>query len=41
LVRTGRNPDLFEEMLRRARVFTDRYPLAGGRRLVLIEAWNE
>jgi hypothetical protein len=28
-------------MLRRARVFTDRYPIVGGRKLVLIEAWNE
>jgi hypothetical protein len=28
-------------MLRRARAFTDRHPLAGGRKLVLIEAWNE
>jgi hypothetical protein len=41
LVRTGRSPDKFEEMLRRARAFTDRHPLAGGRKLVLIEAWNE
>jgi hypothetical protein len=41
LVRTGRDPEKFEDMLRRARVFTDRYPIAGGRKLVLIEAWNE
>ena len=41
LVRTGRDPVKFEDMLRRARVFTDRYPIAGGRKLVLIEAWNE
>jgi len=41
LVRTGRDPARFEDMLRRARAFTDRYPLAGGRKLVLIEAWNE
>lgn len=41
LVRTGRSPDKFREMLRRARAFTDRHPAAGGRKLVLIEAWNE
>jgi hypothetical protein len=41
LVRTGRTPALFEDMLRRARAFTDRYPLAGRHRMVLIEAWNE
>jgi len=41
LVRTGRDPRQFEDMLRRARAFTDRYPLAGGRKVVLIEAWNE
>jgi hypothetical protein len=41
LVRTGRDPGKFEDMLRRARAFTDRYPLTGGTRLVLIEAWNE
>jgi hypothetical protein len=41
LVRTGRSPDKFKEMLRRARAFTDRHPAAGGRKLVLIEAWNE
>jgi hypothetical protein len=41
LVRTERDPEKFEDMLRRARVFTDRYPLSGGRKLVLIEAWNE
>jgi hypothetical protein len=41
LVRTGRDPDKFREMLRRARVFADRHPLAGGKKLILIEAWNE
>jgi hypothetical protein len=41
LVRTGRDPEQFEDMLRRARAFTDRHPLAGGKKLVLIEAWNE
>jgi hypothetical protein len=41
LVRTGRTPERFGDMLRRARAFADRYPLAGGRKLVLIEAWNE
>jgi hypothetical protein len=40
-VRTGRDPEQFEDMLRRARAFTDRHPLAGGKKLVLIEAWNE
>lgn len=41
LVRTGRTPALFADMLRRARHFVDRNPVAGGRRIVLIEAWNE
>ncbi len=41
LVRTGRDPDKFREMLRRARAFTDRHPLAGGKKLILIESWNE
>ena len=41
LVRTERDPAAFEDMLRRARAFTDRHPVAGDRRLVLIEAWNE
>jgi hypothetical protein len=41
LVRTGRTPEKFADLLRRARAFTDRHPLAGGRKLVLIEAWNE
>jgi hypothetical protein len=40
LVRTGRHPVKFEQMLRRARGFADAHPLLG-RRLVLIEAWNE
>ena len=41
LVRTGRDPEKFRDMLERARAFTDRFPLAGGKKLVLIEAWNE
>lgn len=41
LVRTGRHPAKFREMLRRARGFVDRYPVAGGKKIVLIEAWNE
>ena len=41
LVRTGRDPGRFEEMLRRARAFVDRYPLRRGLKLILIEAWNE
>jgi hypothetical protein len=41
LVRTGRDPEQFRDMLRRARVFADRYPLRGGKKLILIEAWNE
>jgi hypothetical protein len=41
LVRTGRTPEKFRDMLTRARVFTDRHPLAGGKKLVLVEAWNE
>jgi glycosyl transferase family WbsX len=41
LVRTGRHPEKFREMLRRARAFTDLHPVAEGRKLVLIEAWNE
>jgi hypothetical protein len=41
LVRTGRHPEKFREMLRRARAFTDRHPVAERKKLVLIEAWNE
>jgi hypothetical protein len=41
LVRTGRHPEKFKRMLERAREFTDRHPVAGGKKLVLIEAWNE
>ena len=41
LVRTGRTPEKFRDMLTRARVFVDRHPVAGGKRIVLIEAWNE
>jgi Glycosyltransferase WbsX len=41
LVRTGRDPEKFRDMLRRARQFTDRFPLTGGKKLILIEAWNE
>jgi hypothetical protein len=41
LVRTGRTPEKFRDMLARARAFVDRHPLAGGQKLVLIEAWNE
>jgi hypothetical protein len=41
LVRTGRDPEKFRDMLERARAFTDRSPLAGGKKLILIEAWNE
>ena len=41
LVRTGRTPDKFRDMLTRARAFVDRHPLAGGGKLVLVEAWNE
>jgi Glycosyltransferase WbsX len=41
LVRTGRRPEKFRDMLVRARAFADRHPIAGGKRLVLIEAWNE
>jgi hypothetical protein len=41
LVRTGRTPARFREMLARARAFTDRHPVAGARKLVLVEAWNE
>jgi hypothetical protein len=41
LVRTGRLPEKFRDMLVRARAFVDRHPIAGGTRLVLIEAWNE
>jgi glycosyl transferase family WbsX len=41
LVRTGRTPDKFRDMLARARAFVDRHPVAGGKKLVLIEAWNE
>lgn len=41
LVRTGRHPDTFKRMLERARDFTDRHPMAGGQKLVLVEAWNE
>ena len=36
LVRTGRHPDKFREMLRRARAFTDRHPVAERKKLVLI-----
>ncbi len=41
LVRTGRTPAKFRDMLTRARAFVDLHPLAGGQRLVLVEAWNE
>jgi glycosyl transferase family WbsX len=41
LVRTGRHPEKFREMLSRGRAFTDRHPVAGRRKLILIEAWNE
>ena len=41
LVRTGRTPEKFGDMLRRARAFVDRHPVAGNKKLVLIEAWNE
>ncbi len=41
LVRTGRHPEKFRRMLERARAFTDRHPVAGGKKLVLVEAWNE
>ena len=41
LVRTGRTPAAFADMLGRARHFVDRHPVARGRRIVLIEAWNE
>lgn len=40
LVRTGRHPARFREMLAAARDFVDGHPVAG-RRLVLVEAWNE
>lgn len=43
LVRTGKTPQLFQKMLESARAFEDaagrRKP--GGRKMVLIEAWNE
>jgi hypothetical protein len=41
LVRTDRAPAKFKRMLSNARNHVDRYPIAGGRRLVLVEAWNE
>ncbi len=41
LVRTGRHPEKFKRMLERARAFTDRHPVAGGKKLVLVESWNE
>lgn len=41
LVRTGRTPEKFRDMLARARAFVDRHPVAGDERLVLVEAWNE
>ena len=41
LVRTGRTPEKFQDMLTRARTFVDRHPIAGGTKMVLIEAWNE
>jgi hypothetical protein len=41
LVRTERHPEKFERMLDNARRFVDRHPLADGRKIVLIEAWNE
>ena len=41
LVRTGRTPEKFRDMLTRARAFVARHPVAGGKKLVLIEAWNE
>ena len=41
LVRTGRRPEKFKRMLERARDFTDRHPVASGKKLVLVEAWNE
>lgn len=40
LVRTERTPAAFARMLRSARRFADRHPVAG-HRVVLIEAWNE
>jgi hypothetical protein len=41
LVRTGRSPRKFRDMLIRARTFVDRHPLPGGKKIVLVEAWNE
>ena len=41
LVRTGRTPERFADMLTRARAFVDGHPVAGGKKIVLIEAWNE
>lgn len=41
MVRTGRTPGKFRDMLARARRFVDAHPLAGGKKLVLVEAWNE
>ena len=41
LVRTERHPEKFRRMLANARRFVDRHPVAGGRKIVLIEAWNE
>jgi Glycosyltransferase WbsX len=41
LVRTERHPEKFKLMLANARRFTDSHPVAGGRKIVLVEAWNE
>jgi hypothetical protein len=41
VVRTDRAPAKFRRMLANARDFVDRHPITGGRRIVLIEAWNE
>ncbi len=41
LVRTGRHPEKFKEMLTRARAFVERNPVADKTKIVLIEAWNE
>ena len=41
VVRTERSPSKFRQMLAKAKAYVDRYPLGGGRRIVLVEAWNE
>src|SRR5207247_2506222 len=41
LIRSGRTPEKFRDMLVRARRFVDRHPVAGRKKLVLVEAWNE